>query len=62
MFLVCSLLLQGPLNAAGKVTVVDKLECGKMHVVSRSGGKLPGRKLMSETRSLSGSQKGEGTS
>lgn len=54
MFLMGSLLPQGPLNAAGKVTVVDKLDGVKLRVISRSGGKLQQRKLTSEMRGLLG--------
>lgn len=54
VFVMCSLLPQGPLNAAGKVTVVDKLDGVKLRVISRSGGKLQQRKLTSEMRGLLG--------
>lgn len=54
VFLMGSLLPQGPLNAAGKVTGVDKLDGVKLRVISRSGGKLQQRKQTSEMRGLLG--------
>lgn len=57
VFLMGSLLSWGPLSAAGKVTVVDKLDGVKLRVISRSGGKLQQRKLTSEMRGLLGLRK-----
>lgn len=53
-FLMCCLLPPGPLNAAGRVAVADKLDGVKLRVISGSGGKLQQRKLTSEMRGLSG--------